>query len=69
MINPFDKFGETMIENLEERGCSLLGIKDYPDLEAQKKRCMDAELTSVEAMTALEYYNTKVPQAEKMKLN
>jgi tRNA wybutosine-synthesizing protein 4 len=27
MVNPNDKFGQMMIENLEARGCNLLSIK------------------------------------------
>jgi [phosphatase 2A protein]-leucine-carboxy methyltransferase len=38
MIKPNDPFGETMIENLEARGCQLLGLKDVPDEEAQINR-------------------------------
>ena len=30
MIGPDDKFGQQMIENIEMRGCSLLGINDCP---------------------------------------
>ena len=26
MINPDDKFGQMMVDNLEQRGCCLLGI-------------------------------------------
>ena len=32
MINPDDQFGKMMVENLENRGCQLLGIHDYPSL-------------------------------------
>jgi len=37
-ILPNDPFGKTMKENLESRGCSLLGLDAYPDLESQKER-------------------------------
>ena len=30
MINPDDKFGRQMIENIEARGVTLLGINDCP---------------------------------------
>lgn len=33
MINPFDPFGETMLENLAQRGCDLYGIEACPTLE------------------------------------
>lgn len=38
MIEPFDSFGQTMVNNLIERGCDLLGIEETPTLEAQTKR-------------------------------
>jgi hypothetical protein len=38
MIHPFDAFGSTMMRNLRERGCSLLGLEAYPDLAAQEAR-------------------------------
>ena len=34
MINPFDSFGQTMLNNLMERGCDLLGIEGCPTIEA-----------------------------------
>lgn len=34
MIEPFDSFGQTMINNLMDRGCDLLGIEETPTLEA-----------------------------------
>lgn len=30
MIEPFDSFGQTMINNLRDRGCDLLGIEGCP---------------------------------------
>lgn len=37
-IHPNDPFGRTMVANLAARGCPLLGLAEYPDLEAQRKR-------------------------------
>jgi len=34
MITPEDKFGQQMVENIEMRGCSLLGLTDCPSTEA-----------------------------------
>ena len=34
MINPDDQFGRMMVENLENRGCQLLGIHDCPTLQS-----------------------------------
>ena len=40
MINPDDQFGRVMIENLEERGCSLQGIRECPTTKAQEDRLL-----------------------------
>lgn len=34
MIHPEDSFGKVMMENLNERGCILLGLEDIPNLDA-----------------------------------
>jgi tRNA wybutosine-synthesizing protein 4 len=41
MIKPNDAFGHTMVENLEARGCHLLGLKDVPDEDAQVNRMLE----------------------------
>ena len=57
MIEPFDSFGQTMINNLMDRGCDLLGIEETPTLEAQTQRMQDClagstpDDTKVEAET------------------
>jgi hypothetical protein len=38
MIKPFDAFGQTMVNNLRERGCDLLGIEGCPTEQAQIDR-------------------------------
>jgi len=50
IINPNDKFGQMMVENLENRGCQLLGIHECPSIESQKERMqklLEAEGVSV----------------------
>eukprot|EP00747_Dinoflagellata_sp_TGD_P166217 gnl/TRDRNA2_/TRDRNA2_188668_c0_seq1.p1 gnl/TRDRNA2_/TRDRNA2_188668_c0~~gnl/TRDRNA2_/TRDRNA2_188668_c0_seq1.p1 ORF type:complete len:360 (+),score=51.66 gnl/TRDRNA2_/TRDRNA2_188668_c0_seq1:126-1205(+) len=37
-VNPNDRFGKVMVENLKQRGCPLLSIHDFPTLEAQRDR-------------------------------
>jgi len=41
-IHPHDAFGETMLANLEKRGCSLLGLTTYPDIESLRRRYTEA---------------------------
>eukprot|EP00741_Cyanophora_paradoxa_P012548 tig00020614_g12125.t1 len=38
MYKPNDPFGATMVSNLQERGCALLGIAAYPDEASQIDR-------------------------------
>ena len=38
MVDPHDPFGQTMLENLSERGCDLLGIEACPNLASQVTR-------------------------------
>ena len=38
MIEPFDAFGQTMVNNLRDRGCDLLGLEGCPTIEAQIQR-------------------------------
>eukprot|EP00916_Digyalum_oweni_P003983 GHVL01007097.1.p1 GENE.GHVL01007097.1~~GHVL01007097.1.p1 ORF type:complete len:231 (-),score=63.76 GHVL01007097.1:825-1517(-) len=37
-VNPNDLFGKKMVENLALRACPLLGLHEYPTLDAQKLR-------------------------------
>ena len=38
MIEPFDAFGQTMVNNLRDRGCDLLGLEGCPSIDAQIER-------------------------------
>ena len=38
MIHPNDPFGQTMLNNLRDRGCDLLGIEGCPDVNSQINR-------------------------------
>jgi tRNA wybutosine-synthesizing protein 4 len=63
MITPEDKFGQQMVENIEMRGCSLLGIHECPSLEAQKARMLSVlggEGTQAEAITMGKVYKERL---------
>jgi len=68
MITPEDKFGQQMVENIEMRGCSLLGLSDCPSTDAQISR-MQSVLTAtsvedaqikVESLTMFKIYQDKL---------
>eukprot|EP00039_Didymoeca_costata_P004542 m.74049 g.74049 ORF g.74049 m.74049 type:complete len:303 (+) comp12444_c0_seq5:339-1247(+) len=65
MINALDAFGKVMLKNLEERGCPLLGLPEFPNVEAHRKRfescgwhCSDI-INMNEAYARLEYEDVK----------
>ena len=66
MINPDDQFGRMMVENLENRGCQLLGIHDCPSTETQMQRMRDLvaskerSLIHVESMSMNRIYQEKL---------
>ena len=56
-INPFDNFGNVMIQNLKQRGCPLLGIVKYPDLKSQEQRFKNKGFSICTAVDMLNIYN------------
>ena len=64
MINPNDQCGRMMVENLENRGCQLLGIHDCPSLDSQKQRMVDllgpGDLLHVESLSMNTVYSQKL---------
>jgi hypothetical protein len=51
MYNPNDRFGQMMVKNFSVRGCPLIGIGKYPQLEDQKKRYETAGFKRTEVHT------------------
>jgi len=68
MINPNDAFGETMIENLEARGCMLLSLKDVPDEEAQVSRMIESGFKSGFCENMLRIHNSKLDDGERARI-
>lgn len=69
MIHPSDPFGKVMVENLENRGCQLLGIYDCPNEDFQIKRMKEtAQLPSAECYNMSEIYAKKLEQTEKKRI-
>jgi hypothetical protein len=68
MITPHDSFGQTMIHNLMERGCDLLGIEGCPSVQAQIDRmnnCLAGNNLKVECLEMDKVYSQKLESAEK----
>jgi tRNA wybutosine-synthesizing protein 4 len=68
MINPTDPFGMTMIENLEARGCQLLGLKDVRDEEAQVSRMIDSGFKNAHCESMLKIHNSKLNDTERTRI-
>lgn len=77
MINPFDAFGETMLENLAQRGCDLYGIEACPTLEAQVQRLKQhlssagvesADQVFANAVNMTQVYNRHLDATEKSRI-
>jgi hypothetical protein len=65
-INPYTPFGQQMIKNLTDRGVPLLSIKEFPDLDAQRKRFLAAGWERVEAKDMNQIYTDLLdPQENK----
>ena len=56
-IHPHDPFGKSMVANLVARGCPLLSLAKYPDLEAQHTRFEDQGYQKVQALSMNQVYD------------
>jgi hypothetical protein len=63
-INPFDNFGNVMVQNLKKRGCPLLGIFKYPDLPSHEIRFKSKGFSTCKAVDMLHIYNKYLSQEE-----
>ena len=67
-IHPNDPFGRTMVANLAARGCPLLGLAEYPDLEAQRKRFLNLGFTVHGAWSMTDIYRHFLDKEETRKI-
>jgi len=59
MIEPFDSFGKTMVNNLIDRGCDLYGIEGCPNISAQIQRmesCWQGKQNKIECISMEKIY-------------
>jgi len=68
MINPNDPFGQTMVENLETRGCQLLGLSDVPDEESQINRMIECGFKNGYCENMLRIHNSQLNSTEKSRI-
>lgn len=71
MITPHDSFGQTMIHNLMDRGCDLLGIEGCPSIASQIDRmntCLSGKQLKVECLEMDKVYSQKLDAAEKARI-
>jgi tRNA wybutosine-synthesizing protein 4 len=57
-----------MVENLNDRGCGLKSIHEYPTLESQRKRFLERGYTHVSANDVLNMYNTLIDRNERTRV-
>jgi len=63
-IHPEDPFGQIMLSNMEDRGCSLLGIRAYPNLKSQEERFSQLGWRKVRAWNMNDIYGHYLPKEE-----
>jgi len=68
-IRPDDSFGSVMLKNLENRGCSLLSIKAYPDLNSQRQRFLSLGWNKVDAEDMNTIYNILIEKTEALRIS
>ncbi|EGC37241.1 hypothetical protein DICPUDRAFT_54123 [Dictyostelium purpureum] len=56
-IKPYDEFGKMMIKNIEMKGCPLLSIESFPEIEDQRKRYNNLGWNKTEILDMREVYN------------
>ncbi|KAK7197253.1 leucine carboxyl methyltransferase [Novymonas esmeraldas] len=67
-IQPFDRFGQVMVENLQHFGADFKGIKDFPTPDAHAQRCTALGFKAVKATTMKGLY-LGVPRQIQIRLN
>ena len=69
MIEPSDRFGQQMIENIEMRGIQLLGIQACPTTKAQADRLSKILGNGmIESLSMLQVYNERLRGQEKQRI-
>ncbi|CAI5792445.1 leucine carboxyl methyltransferase 1 isoform X1 [Podarcis lilfordi] len=56
-VNMSDRFGQIMVENLQSRKCSLVGVDDCRSLDSQKERFLQNGWETANAIDMMKAYN------------
>lgn len=67
-IRPFDRFGQVMVESLQNFGAQFKGIKDLPTPEAHAQRCKDLGFKTISSLSMKSLY-LGVPRDIQIRLN
>jgi tRNA wybutosine-synthesizing protein 4 len=68
MMHPKDAFGRMMLQNLEDRGCQLLGLKECPDEDSHKQRMLSCGMTASQAWSMLYIHNNLLNKKERSRI-
>lgn len=66
-VNMMDRFGEVMMRNLRERGCSLAGSEACKSLDTQKQRFLNTGWTGARIWDMMQIYMS-IPPAERQRV-
>ncbi|XP_062820762.1 leucine carboxyl methyltransferase 1 isoform X1 [Anolis carolinensis] len=61
-VNMSDRFGQIMIDNLQSRKCSLIGVEACLSLDTQRQRFLQNGWEGAHAMDMVEVYNALPPE-------
>ncbi|KAL0481667.1 hypothetical protein AKO1_012556 [Acrasis kona] len=67
-IIPNDNYGRVMVENLNDRGCGLKSIHEYPDLSSQRYRFLQRGYSYASANDLYDLYTHYVDQDVKRRI-
>lgn len=68
MINPDDRYGKIMVQNLTAAGFHIPGITDFPTLAAEANRFLSTGWTTAHSCTMHQFYNRCITAEEKLRI-
>ncbi|XP_007933513.1 tRNA wybutosine-synthesizing protein 4 [Orycteropus afer afer] len=67
-MKPHDAFGQFMQQHFRQLNSPLHGLESFPDVEAQRRRFLQAGWTACSAMDMNEFYRSFVPAEERWRI-